>query len=114
MFIYATALTIVGYILVAAGATIIGALFMLLILGALAYLGPAVITQSLENAEEAIGPLARMQAWCDFGAASAPLVTGFLLAFLSAEIQHGAMAVALAGAFYSGRLPLQAFRYRVR
>ena len=70
---------------------------MLLFRGALASLGPAVITQSWIDDEEAIGPLARMQAWRDFGAACGPLVTGFLLTFVSAEIQHAAMALALAG-----------------
>jgi len=97
VFIWAAALTMIGFILVAIGATIIGALIMLLFRGALATLGPAVITQSLDHDEEAIGPLARMQAWRDFGAACGPLVTGFLLTFVSAEIQHAAMALALAG-----------------
>ena len=87
----------IGFILVAIEATIIGALIMLLFRGALASLGPAVITQSLDDDEEAIGPLARMQAWRDFGAACGPLVTGFLLTFVSAEIQYAAMALALAG-----------------
>ena len=97
VFIWAAALTMIGFILVAIEATIIGALIMLLFRGALASLGPAVITQSLDDDEEAIGPLARMQAWRDFGAACGPLVTGFLLTFVSAEIQYAAMALALAG-----------------
>ena len=104
VFIWAAALTMIGFILVAAGVTIIGALIMLLFRGALACLGLAVITQSLDDDEEAIGPLARMQAWRDFGAACGPLVTGFLLTFLSAEIQHAAMAVALAGGILSWAL----------
>tara|TARA_B110000444_G_C18283124_1_gene341672 strand:+ start:166 stop:402 length:237 start_codon:yes stop_codon:yes gene_type:complete len=58
--------------------------------------GSAVITQSLDDDEEAIGPLVRMQAWRDFGVACGPLATGFLLTFPFAEIQHAAMAVALA------------------
>jgi MFS family permease len=97
VFIWAAALTMIGFILVAIEATSIGALIMLLFRGALASLGPAVITQSLDDDEEAIGPLARMQAWRDFGAACGPLVTGFLLTFVSAEIQYAAMALALAG-----------------
>ena len=97
VFIWAAALTMIGFILVAIEATIIGALIMLLFRGALASLGSAVITQSLDDDEEAIGPLARMQAWRDFGAACGPLVTGFLLTFVSAEIQYAAMALALAG-----------------
>ena len=96
VFIGAAALTMLGFILVASGVTVIGALIMLLFRGALASLGPAVITQGLADDEEAIGPLVRMQAWRDFGAACGPLATGFLLTFLSAEVQHAAMAVALA------------------
>jgi hypothetical protein len=38
-----------------------------------------------------------MQAWRDLGAAFGPLATGFLLTTVSAEIQHGAIAIALAG-----------------
>jgi len=97
VFVAAAVLTMSGFVLVAVGATVIGALIMLLFRGALASLGPAVITQSLAADDEAIGPLARMQAWRDFGAACGPLATGFLLTFLSAEAQHAAMAVAMAG-----------------
>lgn len=97
VFVTAAMLTMAGFVLVAAGATVIGALIMLLFRGALASLGPAVITQELDADEEAIGPLARMQAWRDFGAACGPLATGFLLTVVSAELQHAAVAVALAG-----------------
>lgn len=97
VFVAATLLTMLGFVCVALGLTVFGALVMLLFRGALAALGPAVIAQSLAEDEEAIGPLARMQAWRDFGAACGPLATGFLLAFASAELQHAAVAVALAG-----------------
>lgn len=101
IFVAAAVLTLVGFILVAIGATVIGALIMLLFRGALASLGPAVIAQSLSEDEDAIGPLARMQAWRDFGAACGPLATGFLLAYVSAETQHAAVAAALtAGLLY--------------
>ena len=83
---------------VAFGLTVLGALVMLLFWGALASLGPAVITQSLAAEDDPIGPLARMQAWRDLGAACGPPATGFLLTFVSAELQHGAVAAALAGA----------------
>ncbi|MCI2397849.1 MFS transporter [Aliiroseovarius subalbicans] len=96
VFVTAALLTLVGFILVASGVTVIGALVMLLFRGALASLGPAVIAQSLSDDEDVIGPLARMQAWRDFGAACGPLFTGFLLTTFSAEAQHGAVAVALA------------------
>lgn len=96
VFIISATLTMVGFACIALGLTVFGALIMLLFRGALASLGPAVIAQSLSDEEDAIGPLARMQAWRDLGAACGPLVTGFLLTFLSAEIQLGAVAVALA------------------
>jgi DHA1 family inner membrane transport protein len=96
VFVAAAALTMVGFIGVAGGFTVAGALVMLLFRGALASLGPAVIAQSLDADEEAIGPLARMQAWRDLGAACGPLATGFLLTVLSAEFQLGVVAVALA------------------
>jgi MFS family permease len=95
VFVTATVLTMIGFVCVAVGMTVFGALVMLLFRGALASLGPAVIAQSLSDEDDAIGPLARMQAWRDFGAACGPLVTGFLLTFLSAEVQLGAVAVAL-------------------
>ena len=69
---------------------------MLLFRGALASLGPAVIAADLNAEQDAIGPLARMQAWRDLGAALGPLATGILLAYLSAEVQHGIVACALA------------------
>ncbi len=97
VFVAAAILTMAGFICVAAGFTIAGALIMLIFRGALASLGPAVIAQSLEHTEDAIGPLARMQAWRDLGAAFGPLATGFLLAVASPELQHAAVAVALAG-----------------
>ncbi len=96
IFVLAAALTMLGFVGVALGFTVFGALVMLLFRGALASLGPAVIAQSLDADEHAVGPLARMQAWRDLGAACGPLVTGFLLTFVSAELQHAAVAVALA------------------
>ncbi len=96
IFVVAAILTTTGFIFVAVGLTVAGALIMLLFRGALASLGPAVITQPLAPDEDAIGPLARMQAWRDFGAACGPLMTGFLLTAVSAEALHAAVAVALA------------------
>ncbi len=97
VFVVAALFPMLGFVGVAVGFTVLGALVMLLFRGALASLGPAVITQSLAADEDAIGPLARMQAWRDIGASCGPLVTGFLLTFVAAEIQHGAVAIALAG-----------------
>jgi len=60
-----------------------------------------VIAEGLMADEDAIGPLARMQAWRDIGAAAGPLATGFLLTVLSAEIQHALVAIAMsAGLVY--------------
>jgi len=92
----AALLTMLGFVGVAVGLTVMGALVMLLFRGALASLGPAVIAQSLDDDEDVLGPLARMQTWRDIGASCGPLATGFLLTVVSAEIQHAMVAVALA------------------
>jgi MFS transporter, DHA1 family, inner membrane transport protein len=97
VFITSALLMILGFVFVAAGVTVAGAIVMLLFRGALASLGPAVIVQGMSTEDPAIGPLARMQAWRDLGAAFGPLATTFLLAFLSAESQHWIVAAALAG-----------------
>jgi len=96
VFMFAAALTMFGFVGVAVGFTITGALLMLLFRGALASLGPAVIAQSLTSDQDALGALARMQTWRDIGASAGPLATGFLLTVLSAELQHGIVAVAMA------------------
>lgn len=96
MFVGAAALTTLGFVCVAAGLTVTGALVMLLLRGALASLGPAVIVSELDADQDAIGPLARMQAWRNLGAALGPLVTGFALVYLSAETQLGIVALLLA------------------
>lgn len=97
VFLAAAVLTTLGFVAVAGGFTVAGALIMLLFRGALASLGPAVIAQSLDPDEDAIGPLARMQAWRDLGAACGPLATGFLLTVASAELQLMVVSIALAG-----------------
>ena len=96
VFIWSVVLTIMGFVLIAGGLTVAGGLIMLFFRGALASLGPAVIVQGISANDQAIGPLARMQAWRDLGAAFGPLVTGFLLAVVTAELQHGIMGIALA------------------
>ncbi len=96
VFLAAAILTMFGFMGVALGFTVLGALVMLLFRGALASLGPAVIAQSLNADEDALGPLARMQTWRDIGASCGPLATGFLLTVLSAEWQHALVAAAIA------------------
>ena len=100
VFAMAAVLTMFGFVGVALGFTVAGALVMLLFRGALASLGPTVIAQSLSADEDAIGPLARMQTWRDIGASCGPLVTGYLLTVLSAEMQHGLVALAIATGLY--------------
>ena len=95
VFVLATFMMTIGFGLVALGLTILGALIMLIFRGALASLGPAVVTQELALGKNPIGPLARMQAWRDFGAACGPLITGYMLTLLSAEILHGALTAVL-------------------
>ena len=97
VFVASTILTMIGFVCVALGFTVVGALVMLLFRGALASLGPAVIVQALAKEDDAVGPLARMQAWRDLGAACGPFATGFLLTMVSAELQHGVVAIALTG-----------------
>jgi len=101
VFVMASVMTMMGFIGVAAGFTIIGALVMLLFRGALASLGPAVIAQSTRADQHTLGALARMQTWRDIGASAGPLITGFALTAVSAEAQHGLVAVAIgAGLLY--------------
>ena len=80
---------------IAAGFTVSGALVMLVFRGALASLGPATIVESLRDNQPVVAPLARMEAWRDLGAALGPLSTGYALAYVSAEVLHGALAVLL-------------------
>lgn len=104
VFVFAAILTTVSFAMVAAGLVIAGAIIMVVFRGALASLGPAVIVEGLDPDADTIGPLARMQAWRDFGAACGPLVTGFLLTVIVAEVQLAAVAVALTAGLAYWRL----------
>lgn len=95
VFTIAAVLTTCGFIMVAVGFTVAGAIIMLIFRGALASLGPAVIVNNLDQDQDAISPLARMQAWRDLGAAIGPLTTGFLLTAVSAETLHASVAIML-------------------
>jgi DHA1 family inner membrane transport protein len=99
VFVGAAAMTVLGFSLIAFGVTVAGALLMLVFRGALASLGPALIVQETAADQHPLGRLAQMQAWRDLGAAFGPLVTGFALGFVSAEVQHGIYAAVLAGMF---------------
>lgn len=101
VFLAASVLTMTGFAMVALGLTVLGALVMLVFRGALASAGPTVVSQEAADGDDILAAMARMQAWRDFGAACGPLVTGVLLAVLSAEWQHGLVAVLmLAGLAY--------------
>ena len=95
IFIGSLFFTIVGFVSIAAGLTVTGAIVMLIFRGALASTGPAIIVQSMKSCDPVITPLARMQAWRDLGAAFGPLFTGFALSIFSPETQHAIMAAAL-------------------
>lgn len=96
VFLAASILTLSGFVMVAAGLTVAGAVVMLVFRGALASVGPTVVSQEAAEDDDVIGALARMQAWRDLGAACGPLATGVMLAHVSAEWQHGMVAVLLA------------------
>lgn len=85
------ACTAVGFLGVASGFTIAGALLMLFSRSALVVLGPAVVVRRISPTQPVIGDLARMHAWRDLGAAMGPLATGVLLTVTSAELLHGVM-----------------------
>ena len=85
------ACTAVGFLGVASGFTIAGALLMLFSRSALTVLGPAVVVRRISSTQPVIGDLARMHAWRDLGAAMGPLATGVLLTVTSAELLHGVM-----------------------
>ena len=90
------ACTAVGFIGIASGFTIAGALLMLFSRSALAVLGPAVVVRRMSPTQSAIGDLARMHAWRDLGAAVGPLATGMLLTLASAELLHGVVGALVA------------------
>ena len=85
--------TAVGFLGIASGFTIAGALLMLAFRSALTVLGPAVVVRQISATQPVIGDLARMHAWRDVGAAVGPLATGVLLTVASPELLHGVMGV---------------------
>jgi DHA1 family inner membrane transport protein len=95
VFTISTVVTGIGFLGVALDFVIAGALTMLVFRGALASLGPATIVQATDADKDVMGPLARMLAWRDLGAAIGPLATGASLAFVSAQFLHAVVAVAL-------------------
>ena len=82
-----------GFLGIASGFTIAGALSMLFFRSALTVLGPAVVVRQISATQPVIGDLARMHAWRDVGAAVGPLATGVSLTVTTPEILHGVMGV---------------------
>ena len=95
LLIVSMALTAAGFLGIASGFTIAGALLMLFSRSAFTVLGPAVVVQRMPATQSVIGDLARMHAWRDLGAAVGPLATGMLLAVTSAELLHGVVGAAV-------------------
>jgi MFS family permease len=93
VFVFATLMTAAGFAGVALGATVTGALVMLVFRGALAALGAATIVETTGRDRPVLAPLARMQAWRDLGAAIGPLGTGYALGLVSAQLLHGLLGV---------------------
>ena len=93
IFTMSAALTVFGLLLIAFNQVISGAIILLIFRGAIASLGPTIIAQQFGDTETVLDNLARLQSWRDIGAAAGPMVTGFALVYISAEIQHLVLAI---------------------
>jgi len=93
IFMISAALTIVGLLLIALNEVVLGAIVLLIFRGAIASLGPTIIAQKFDGNETVLDNLARLQSWRDLGAAAGPMVTGFALVYVSAELQHLILAI---------------------
>ena len=86
-------LIVFGLLLFAFNQVISGAIILLIFRGAIASLGPTIIAKQFGDTETVLDNLARLQSWRDIGAAAGPMVTGFALVYISAEIQHLVLAI---------------------
>ena len=93
IFIISATLTVVGLLLIAFNEVVLGAIILLIFRGAIASLGPTIIAQRFDAKEIVLDNLARLQSWRDLGAAAGPMVTGFALLYVSAELQHLILAI---------------------
>ena len=93
IFLISAALTILGLILIALNEVIFGAIVLLIFRGAIAALGPTIIAKQFDRNDTVLDNLARLQSWRDLGAAAGPIVTGFALLYVSAELQHFILAI---------------------
>ena len=106
IFIISATLTVVGLLLIAFNEVVLGAIILLIFRGAIASLGPTIIAQRFDAKEIVLDNLARLQSWRDLGAAAGPMVTGFALLYVSAELQHLILAIifGMALAFSSSKI----------
>ena len=93
IFMISATLTVVGLLLIAFNEVVSGAIILLIFRGAIASLGPTIIAQRFDAKEIVLDNLARLQSWRDLGAAAGPIVTGFALLYVSAELQHLILAI---------------------
>ena len=70
-----------------------GAIILLIFRGAIAALGPTIVAKQFDDNKTVLNNLARLQSWRDLGAAAGPIVTGFALIYVSAELQHFILAI---------------------
>ena len=96
IFLISAASTILGLILIALNEVIFGAIVLLIFRGAIAALGPTIIAKQFDGSDTVLDNLARLQSWRDLGAAAGPIVTGFALLYVSAELQHFILAIVFA------------------
>ena len=93
IFMISATLTVVGMLLIAFNEVVSGSIILLTFRGAIASLGPTIIAQRFDAKEIVLDNLARLQSWRDLGAAAGPIVTGFALLYVSAELQHLILAI---------------------
>ena len=96
IFLISAASTILGLILISLNEVIFGAMVLLIFRGAIAALGPTIIAKQFDGSDTVLDNLARLQSWRDLGAAAGPIVTGFALLYVSAELQHFILAIVFA------------------
>jgi MFS family permease len=88
IFIIACIAVILGFLLISLNNIIIGAIILLIFRGAMASLGPTLISQNINNNNKVMENLTKMQTYRDFGAALGPIITGASISFITPELQH--------------------------
>ncbi len=88
IFIIACIAVILGFLLISLNNIIIGAIILLIFRGAMASLGPTLISQNINNNNKVMENLTKIQTYRDFGAALGPIITGASISFITPELQH--------------------------